>query len=199
MDLESGAGEVVTVTLRHAIGLGALLGLVLVAASSMPAGASGGGGCGGPVTVDSGTSITIESNCFTPTVLHASPGDTVTWTNLDAAPHNVGGANLAWGSFEQLRTDRTVSYSFPKPGVHSYVCSLHPGMVGTVVVGDSDNWGVATGDETRPISAAGALQTGTPPVAVVFGGIGIWITGLLLGARVSRRRMIRNGQHRQAQ
>ncbi|MGH2805826.1 MAG: cupredoxin domain-containing protein [Actinomycetota bacterium] len=109
--------------------------VVLALAPAAPAAASGGGGCGEPITEERGAEVDIEGFCFTPTVLYAAPGDTVTWTNRDPVPHNVGGANMAWGSFEQIRRGKSISHTFSEPGVYSYVCSLHPGMAGTVVVG----------------------------------------------------------------
>ena len=183
-------------TFRRAIALTTTVGLALGAAAVAPAEASGGGGCGGPVTDRRGTKIAIERFCFTPTVLYARPGDTVTWTNLDSVPHNVGGANLAWGSFEQLRRGRSISHSFSEPGVYSYVCSLHPGMVGTVVVADPGAGGATTSDGILPISAARAARTDPVPTEGTFGGIALWMVtaailaamaGLAVGARVGRR------------
>ena len=69
---------------------------------------------------------------------YTQPGETVTWANQDGFDHNVAGANGAWGSFEILRKEKTASYTFSEPGVYAYVCTVHPGMVGTVVVGTSD-------------------------------------------------------------
>jgi len=59
--------------------LGVVAGFALVPGV---AGASGGGGCGGPVTDESGTEVEIKEFCFTPTILRAEPGDTITFTNL---------------------------------------------------------------------------------------------------------------------
>lgn len=181
--------------LRKAMALAATLGLMSVAAPA-PSAASGGGGCGEPISEGQGTEISIERFCFTPTVLYGDPGDTITWTNRDGVRHNVGGANLAWGSFESFRSNRSVTYSFPKPGVYSYVCSLHPGMVGTVVIGAPGPGGtVATGDGL-PIRMLGATQPGDAPVHDDLRGIAPWalaaallivVASLLLGVRVGRR------------
>ena len=60
-------------------------------------------------------------------------GTTVTWTNDDDIPHTVRAVD---GSFHSKAMDSADSYSFTftKPGVYSYFCSLHPKMVGKVVV-----------------------------------------------------------------
>jgi len=112
--------------------------LMVVAAFSLVPGvasASGGGGCGGPVTDEAGTRVKIESYCFTPTIVRVEPGDAVTFANMDAAPHTVLGANGAWGSYDVLKRGREATYTFAEAGVFPYVCTYHPGMVGTVVVG----------------------------------------------------------------
>lgn len=181
---------------RKGLALAGTLGLVMVAALAVPAQASGGGGCGGPISDGRGTEVSIESFCFTPTVLYGSPGDTITWTNRDGVRHNVGGANLAWGSFEMLRSDRSVSYSFSEPGVYSYVCSLHPGMVGTVVIGDPEPGSAAAADKDLPIRTVAAMQSGDIPALDDSGGVAPWtvataliavVASLLVGVGVGRR------------
>jgi plastocyanin len=173
--------------------LGLLAALIPVGTAS----ASGGGGCGRDVTNESGTEIEILEYCFTPTVLFAEPGDTVTWTNLDPTFHNVGGANMAWGSFERIRTDRSVSYSFSAPGVYSYVCSVHIGMVGTVVVGDPQPHGASTTGTVRRIKHARAVSTDPLPAPEESEGAALWLGMAALAglgcafvvARMVRRRL----------
>lgn len=131
--------------------------LVLGVGLAGTARASGGGGCGRAVTDDDGTRIGISNFCFDPTILRVQPGDTVTWVNKDSAPHTVLGANAVWGGFDSIRRDGgEVSYRFVHPGVYPYVCTIHAGMVGAVVVGD----GV-------PDGAAYAVTTNAGPVTRV--------------------------------
>ena len=110
---------------------------VAVAAILAPtlAGASGGGGCGGPVTDRVGARIAIRNFCFGPTVLRVHRGRVVTFVNRDDFEHTVMGANASWGSFMPLRGGHDVRYRFTRPGVYPYVCTYHAGMVGAVVVG----------------------------------------------------------------
>ena len=96
------------------------------------ASASGGGGCGRPVTDGSGTTISIRQFCFGPTILRIAPGATVTWINKDLFPHTVVGANAVWGDFSPLKRHAQVTYRFVRSGVYPYVCTYHPGMVGAV-------------------------------------------------------------------
>lgn len=160
-------------------GLLAATTVVLALVPTTPAVASGGGGCGEPITEDRGTEVEIEAFCFTPTVLYAAPGETVTWTNLDGVPHNVGGANLAWGSFEQVKRGRSISQTFSEPGVYSYVCTLHPGMVGTVVVGDDVAMSPARAvvPESDEIPEGNAIWMVAATILAATAGVtmGVWI------------------------
>jgi hypothetical protein len=114
--------------------------------------------------------VEIRQFCFTPTVLRTSTGARVTFTNLDPVQHDVLGANGAWGSFEPLRFDRSRSYVFARPGVYPFVCTLHPGMVGSVVVGAGDAAGTGSYSVPVPIAARPArLVSESRPVAATDG------------------------------
>jgi plastocyanin len=119
--------------------------------------ASGGGGCGRAVTYDGGTRINIHNYCFGPTILHVRPGETVTWVNRDTFPHSVLGANGSWGSFQSIRLHgRKLRYRFVDPGIYPYVCTIHVGMVGAVVVGNG-----------KAVEATQAVTTNAGPVIPV--------------------------------
>lgn len=195
----------------------AVIGLVLAAAlwTPGPAGASGGGGCGRPVTDETGTTVDIQSFCFAPTVLRTQPGQTVTFTNLDSTGHTVLGANGSWGSFDLLHAGTgTVSYRFVRPGVYAYVCTYHPGMVGTIVVGNASGPGEAgvTTTEKGPVTVVSGpdvlvgSSTSTRPLAAVRPterSLGAWpavtaiAAGLLLVALatiLAQRRSLRRSR-----
>jgi amicyanin len=78
-------------------------------------------------------SITIDNFTFSPPEITVAAGTTVTWTNDDDIPHTVRAVD---GAFHSAAMDTADSYSFTfaKPGVYSYFCSLHPKMVGKVTV-----------------------------------------------------------------
>jgi plastocyanin len=149
--------------------LGSLIGVAMpIPVSAL---ASGGGGCGRPVTDDVGTRVSIRNFCFGPTILRVDPGETVTWVNKDAVPHTVLGANATWGAFSSVeRNGGRVTYRFGRSGVYPYVCSLHVGMMGTVVVGD----GQGPGTEATTTTAAGPVTLADAPEArsieTTFGG-----------------------------
>lgn len=98
-------------------------------------------GCGGATT--SGSSATsaagnaaqviMTNRNYDPQQVTIKVGDTVTWVNQDAPKHDVVADN---GEFKSDLFDKggTFSFTFTKAGTYPYHCSIHPGMVGTVVV-----------------------------------------------------------------
>lgn len=77
--------------------------------------------------------VRIDNFNFTPPTLVVAPGTTVTWTNADDSPHTVREKD---GKFKSaaLDTDDTFSQTFTAPGEYEYFCSIHPRMVGKIVV-----------------------------------------------------------------
>jgi plastocyanin len=105
---------------------------VPVVAAAGPARA--GGGCHAGVTQGTGTTIEIVDACFTPTILHVTPGAAVTWVNTDPFDHNIT-AN-GWGQFDGLGAGERFSATFDQGGLYPFACTLHPGMSGVIVVGN---------------------------------------------------------------
>jgi plastocyanin len=89
----------------------------------------------GPSTADptDPTKIAIKDFNFAPTPLTVKVGSTVTWTNSDDEPHT---AVSDTGLFKSggMDTNESFSFKFNKPGTHHYTCSIHPRMVGTIIV-----------------------------------------------------------------
>ena len=81
-----------------------------------------------------GATVTIGDFAFTPPELVVAPGTTVTWRNDDWAPHTVTSGD---GTLDSERLDQGAQFEhrFAEPGRYAYLCTYHPGMVGTVVVG----------------------------------------------------------------
>jgi plastocyanin len=77
--------------------------------------------------------IIVKDFMFNPTPLTVKAGATVTWTNMDDEPHTVVSDT---GTFKSggMDTNESFSYKFDKPGTYHFTCSIHPRMVGTVVV-----------------------------------------------------------------
>ena len=79
------------------------------------------------------TKIVVKDFMFMPTPLTVKAGSTVTWTNMDDEPHTVVSDT---GLFKSggMDTKESFSFKFDKPGTYHFTCSIHPRMVGTVVV-----------------------------------------------------------------
>jgi plastocyanin len=119
------------------------------------ASASGGGGCGQPVTDERATGVDIEDFCFSPTIVRVGVGDAVTFTNVDPVPHSVLGANATWGDYAGFKK-KSMTYRFSEPGVYPYVCTYHVGMVGVVVVGDGVGGAIGTSTADGPVTKVDA-------------------------------------------
>ena len=52
---------------------------------------------------------------------------------MDSAGHDVKAEDGSWGS-DTLKNGQTFSMVFDKAGTFPYVCTFHPGMVGTIIV-----------------------------------------------------------------
>jgi plastocyanin len=77
--------------------------------------------------------ILVKGFMFAPTALTVAAGSTVTWANLDDEPHTVVSDSGLFRS-GALDTNQSFSFKFDKPGTYHFTCSIHPYMVGTVVV-----------------------------------------------------------------
>jgi plastocyanin len=161
----------------------AAVGLLLVLA--LPSfSAAGGGGCHTGATQGKGTEVEIADACFTPTILHIDPGQSVTWTNTDPFAHNIT-AN-SWGYFDDLLEGDGFTATFGDAGVYPYACTYHPGMNGAVVVGD----GLGAGSGQTVAVGADAVQSPAAPAEVAVasagaGSVGAWIGGAALGIAVA--------------
>ncbi len=102
-----------------------------------------------------------RNDCFTPTVLHIQPGQSVTWINRDKEAHTISGANIAWGDYRELAFGASVTHQFTTPGAYPYYCFLHDGMIRAVVVGDGNGPGAAASTGAVGAAASARAQPGT--------------------------------------
>jgi plastocyanin len=77
--------------------------------------------------------IVIKDYMFAPTSVTVKAGTTVKWTNKDDEPHTVVSDTALFRS-GAIDTDENFSFKFDKPGTYHFTCSIHPRMVGTIVV-----------------------------------------------------------------
>jgi plastocyanin len=73
------------------------------------------------------------NNSYSPNPSEVKVGEVVTWVNEDSAIHTATSTD---GTFDSdiLRRGQTYNYTFDSVGEYSYFCTLHPDMVGRVIV-----------------------------------------------------------------
>jgi plastocyanin len=74
--------------------------------------------------------VAVKDNYFEPSALEIVPGTSVIWTWEGIAPHNVVGKELE----SPVQASGIFSVAFANPGEYDYVCTLHRGMNGRVLV-----------------------------------------------------------------
>lgn len=93
--------------------------------------------CGGGDDDDAASSepgvVVVKDNKFDPKTAEVAVGETVTWRFEGNSAHNVSGEGFA----SDLMKDGEFEHTFDEAGEFDYVCTVHPGMAGTVEVSDS--------------------------------------------------------------
>ena len=77
--------------------------------------------------------ISIKSFMFSPSVVKIEAGSVVTWINHDDEPHTVVSDTGLFRS-SAIDTNEKFVFTFDKPGTYHFTCSIHPKMIGTIVV-----------------------------------------------------------------
>ena len=80
-----------------------------------------------------GVAISILEYAFDAPTVEIPVGTTVTWTNDGGVIHTTTSTDGLWDS-EILSSDDEFTYTFNEAGSFEYICSLHPSMVGEIVV-----------------------------------------------------------------
>lgn len=107
--------------------LALLVMLCALPASTMAADAS-------PAKGSKNYQVAIHNFAFEPSSITVPAGTTVVWTNKDEEPHTVTSAGTGFTSSKALDTDDTYKATFSTSGTYTYYCSIHPHMVGTIIV-----------------------------------------------------------------
>jgi plastocyanin len=117
------------------IGIGALLVALIT-------GCGGGSSMSTPTTptTPAAATVTIQTSArtlgvaaFVPNPVTVSAGATLTWSNTDSTTHDMVSDSGIWDSGRIAPGDR-FNFTFPSRGSFPFHCSIHAGMVGTVVV-----------------------------------------------------------------
>jgi plastocyanin len=78
--------------------------------------------------------VSMKGLRFHPDMTTVRVGQKVTWTNDDSVDHNVTATGGAKFMSQAFGGGKTYSYTPRKAGTIAYVCTLHPGMTGKLVV-----------------------------------------------------------------
>lgn len=123
---------VVTTALAGAIACGSSYSSSPASPSPSPSPSPSTGAPSTSVTIPSGAE-SLGNRAYIPDDVTIATGTTVTWTNSDSVAHTSTSDASAWNSGIVAPGGR-FSFTFATPGTYSYHCTIHPGMVGTVVV-----------------------------------------------------------------
>ena len=76
--------------------------------------------------------VDIIDFAYSPEPVRVRAGESIAWTNSDAAPHTVTARDGSWGS-EILQKGEPWVTTFDEPGVYVYICELHPPRPGSIL------------------------------------------------------------------
>ncbi|MDE1770652.1 MAG: cupredoxin domain-containing protein, partial [Thaumarchaeota archaeon] len=135
---------------------GALFGLLALVAILGVAPAFGQTAVEIDMTKGAGSSATADcvaaKNCFDPSAVSIAPGTTVTWKNTDTVSHYVTSGQpsdnttgTVFDSGNLIKPGSSYQFTFADAGTFNYFCTVHPWMVGQVIVG-----GAAAPTSTTP-------------------------------------------------
>jgi plastocyanin len=88
--------------------------------------------------------VTLQYSSFEPSIVTIRAGQSVKWVWSDAPiPHDVtfrtfkpagGGSVELYMPHSVVQINGTWTQTFTKPGIYSYICTVHAGMDGEVIV-----------------------------------------------------------------
>jgi amicyanin len=81
-----------------------------------------------------GKTIIMKNFAFDPAELKIKTGDKVVWTNKDSVPHNLisnAGNEIISPT---IPVGGTYSHTFNTAGEYDYLCEIHTGMKGKIIV-----------------------------------------------------------------
>lgn len=113
-------------------------------------------------------SVSVANFAFSPTSLTINIGDSVKWTNSDAATHTVtadaGGFTSTLGP-----SGGTFTFQFTGAGTFAYHCNIHPSMTGSIVVRSAATASPTPAPTPLPTPIPTVAPTPRPTVAATLG------------------------------
>ena len=114
------------------------------------------------------------NNCFGPNPINVAPGTEVEWKNTDTVSHTVTSGKVsddnAGSLFDSglIKKGAEFKFTFADAGTYDYFCTVHPWMVGQVVVGAA-----ATTSTPTPAPTSDATVPEFGPVASIVLAIAV--------------------------
>lgn len=118
----------------------AILGSAATLVTSSACGGDDGGSPGSapvyrqPATTAPAGKVTMQGTAFSPKAISVKVGESVTWTNQDSVAHNATATEGATFKSDDFGKGGTYTWKAGAAGSVKYVCTLHPGMEGTIRV-----------------------------------------------------------------
>ncbi|HEV3059936.1 MAG TPA: plastocyanin/azurin family copper-binding protein [Vicinamibacterales bacterium] len=88
---------------------------------------------GTPVSIPAGAS-NLGASAYSPNPITVTAGTTVTWTNGDSTPHTATSDTAGIFDSGSIQPGGMFSTMLQTRGTVTYHCTLHAGMVGTIIV-----------------------------------------------------------------
>lgn len=112
-----------------------------------------------------------STDAYSPNPIEANVGDTVVWTNKDSTLHTVSSGTSsdpthifgddASGNPKYIGPNQKYEFIFEEEGEFPYFCTLHPAMMGTVLVGSGGGGNGEPTESTAEVENDGQTYTVT--------------------------------------
>ena len=107
---------------------------LFVAACGGDDGGGGGDGASSSACAEGSVVIEMVDIKFDPEDATASAGQEICWINVDTIDHNAVAESGADFESELFGKGETFTATVDEPGTVEYVCTIHPGMTGTLTI-----------------------------------------------------------------
>lgn len=137
-------------------------------------------------------SVDVIDNDFDPNPLRVAVGALITWTNVGDLPHTVTADGFDSGI---MSPGDGFEWTFDEQGTYDYLCTLHPGMTGRIIVEAAvDETGAALGSNDAPASGSATSSPGNSVAFAVLMAGGLAVAGVGMAVGVGRfTRAMENG------
>ncbi|MGZ3872894.1 MAG: plastocyanin/azurin family copper-binding protein [Mucilaginibacter sp.] len=86
-----------------------------------------------PTPTTPAATVSIQNFAFVPDTVRIKTGNSVSWTNMDTAPHTATDLNGVFDS-GSLTTNQAFNFTFAAAGTYTYHCLIHSMMKNAVVI-----------------------------------------------------------------